>query len=53
MAVFLLSGYIGWAAFGGILTGKLPVWLDPQVAGGSGRVIAYAAGFVGLGVLGE
>ncbi|KAK3389189.1 hypothetical protein B0H63DRAFT_463150 [Podospora didyma] len=48
--IFFLSCYIGWAAFGKIVTDHYPFfWMDPEAMGKKEIVAAYASGFVGLG----
>ncbi|KAK4044151.1 hypothetical protein C8A01DRAFT_12486 [Parachaetomium inaequale] len=48
--MFLLAGYLGWAAIGNTMTGHYPIfWMDPKEMGSAGLVAAYAAGFVAMG----
>ncbi|KAK0721656.1 hypothetical protein B0T26DRAFT_643757 [Lasiosphaeria miniovina] len=48
--MFFLSGYLGWAAFGKILTDHYPYfWMDPEAMEKTEIVAAYSSAFVGLG----
>ncbi|KAK3935571.1 hypothetical protein QBC46DRAFT_358152 [Diplogelasinospora grovesii] len=48
--MFLLSSYLGFAAFGKLLTGHSPFfWLDPDFAGRTEILAAYCAAFTLLG----
>ncbi|KAK4150785.1 hypothetical protein C8A00DRAFT_45899 [Chaetomidium leptoderma] len=48
--MFLLAGYLGWAAIGHTMTGHYPLfWMDPKETGSSVLVAAYASGFVIMG----
>ncbi|KAK4189435.1 hypothetical protein QBC35DRAFT_545788 [Podospora australis] len=48
--VLFLSAYLGWAAFGKLLTGVYPYfWMDPEVIKKTEYIAAYVTGFVGLG----
>jgi hypothetical protein len=52
--MFLLAGYLGWAAIGNTMTGHYPFfWMDPEEMGSARLVAAYAAGFVGMGPASE
>jgi len=48
--MFVLSCYLGWASFGHTLTGEYPFfWMDREAMGYTEIVVAYCAGFVGMG----
>ncbi|KAK0715068.1 hypothetical protein B0H67DRAFT_233442 [Lasiosphaeris hirsuta] len=50
--MFILAGYLGWAAFGKILTGEYPYfWMDPEKMEYTEIVVGYSASFVILGAI--
>jgi len=52
--VFLLSCYLGWAAFGILLTGEYPFfWLNKEEVESTEAVAAYSSAFVSMGPAGE
>ncbi len=52
--MFALSSYLGWAAFGHVLTGVYPFfWMDREKMEYTETVCAYSAGFVLMGPTSE
>jgi len=51
---FVLSAYLGWAAFGKLFTGEYPFfWMDREEVEKTEYIASYVSGFVSLGLTGE
>ena len=51
--MFILSGYLGWAAFGQLVTGRYAYfWLDKHEMKSTELIALWSTGFVFLGPIG-